>query len=237
VGSRFDTTQWSVVLTARQRSEPGAEEALAQLCEAYWLPLYAFVRRQVGDAEQARDLTQAYFLKLFEKDFLDDVEPAAGRFRSFLLASMKHFLINEWKSERTVRRGGKTKLLSLDFDDAEGRFRSDPVDEETPERIYEARWARAVLERTTDALRREFASGARAEHFERLAPLLTGGKTAQSYAEIAGELGVSESAIKMTVHRMRRRFGDLLRAEIGRTVSDPDDVDAEIRYLFEVLNR
>jgi RNA polymerase sigma-70 factor (ECF subfamily) len=237
VSSRFDTTQWSVVLAARRRSEPGGEEALARLCEAYWFPLYAFVRRQGYRADEARDLTQAYFLKLFEKDFLDDVAPEAGRFRSFLLASMKHFLINEWKKERTAKRGGEARILSLEFDDAERWLRSEPADHDTPESQYERRWARVVLQLTTELLRQEFAKASRAEEFRRLEPLLVGGSATGTYAEIAKDLGRSVSAIKMAVSRMRRRFGELLRVEIGRTLTDPEEIDAEIRYLFQALRR
>ena len=237
MSDRFQTTQWSLVLAAQRRGDRDAEQALAQLCEDYWFPLYAFVRRQGHDSEAARDLTQAYFVKLLEKDYLSDVDREAGRFRSFLLASIKHFLINEWKAERAAKRGGSQAPVSLDFDEAEGRFRTEPVGGETPERSFERRWARVVLQRTNAALREEFVASGKRAQFDRLAPILTGSQATQSYAEIARALDQTEAAVKMAVHRVRRRFGELLRIEIGRTVADPSDVDAEIRYLFDALQR
>ncbi len=235
--TKFQTTPWSLILAARRRDEPGAERALARLCESYWFPLYAFVRRRGHGAEEARDLTQAYFLKLLEKDYLGDVDRGAGRFRSFLLVSMKHFLANEWKAGRAAKRGGGKSPVSLDMDGAEDRFLAEPCESETPESVFERRWARVVLQRTTEALRREFESAGKRERFERLAPLLTGGSVDGSYAQIARELGQSESAVKMAVHRLRSRFGELLKQEIGVTVTDPADVEAEIRYLFDALER
>ena len=233
--ARFDTTQWSVILAAKQRSEPGADEALARLCEAYWFPLYAFVRRKVRDAEQARDLTQAYFVKLLEKDYLDSVHPEGGRFRSFLLASVKHFLLNEWKAERTQRRGGHATILSLDLDDAENRFLEEPADDENPERLFARRWARTALERTMKRMRSEHDADGKLTEYEALAPFLTAGGSGRSYADVGRRLERSEAAVKMAVHRMRRRFGELLRMEIGRTVTEPEEIDTEIRHLFDAL--
>jgi len=224
-----------MVVAAQRRNDPGGERALARLCEAYWYPLYAFVRRQGRDPDEARDLTQGYFLKLLEKDFLDDVDQSSGRFRSFLLKSLQHFIINEWKAARAIKRGGGKPLLSLDLDGAERQFRAEHSDSETPEIAFERRWARLILDRTMSQLRDDFSRSGKLDYFQRIAPFLTGATQGQPYAEIAREFELSESGVKMSVQRARRRYGELLRKEVSRTLADDDDVDAELRYLFEAL--
>jgi len=232
---RFATTRWSLVLDARGRDAPTSEKALAELCESYWFPLYAFVRRQGHDPADAADLTQAYFAKLLEKDYLQDVRPEAGRFRSFLLASLKHFLYNEWDRRKALKRGGHLRMISLDASDAETRFSIQPVETLTPEDLYEQHWALAVLERTLNRLEEETPRDKRAR-LESLRPFLIGGEADRSYRQVAEELEISEGGVKVAVHRLRRRFGALLRQEIEHTVADPAQVDDEIRHLLESLS-
>jgi len=234
-GRRFATTRWSLVLDARGDSPDSSARALAELCESYWYPLYAFVRRQGHRPEDAADLTQAYFAKLLEKGYLKDVRPEAGRFRSFLLASLKHFLCNEWDRQMAQKRGGHIRKISLDAAGAESRYSIEPADHLTPEDLYERRWALTVLERTLDRLAEETPESKRFR-FDKIRPFLIGNESATTYREVAAELGMSESGIKVAVHRLRRRFGVILRQEIGQTVADPQDVDDEIRHLLERLS-
>ena len=234
-GRRFATTRWSLVLDARDGKSHDSNKALAELCESYWFPLYAFVRRQGHDADDAADLTQAYFAKLLEKDYLQDVRPEAGRFRSFLLASLKHFLYNEWDRQKAQKRGGHVQKISLDAQLAENRYGIEPVEHLTPEDLYEQHWALIVLDRTLLKLAEETPESKRFR-FEKLRPFLIGEQTDITYRQLAEELGMSESGIKVAVHRLRRRFGTALRQEIGHTVAHPEEVDDEIRHLLECLN-
>jgi RNA polymerase sigma-70 factor (ECF subfamily) len=201
----------------------------------YWYPLYAYVRRWGYDADQAQDLTQEFFVRLLEKHYLRAADPTRGRFRSFLLASLKHFLSNERDRAGAVKRGGRTTVLPLEFENAEGRYSREPPDADTPETIYERRWALTLLERTLARLRREFDAAGKQTLFARLEGHLTGEQETLPYADLGAELGMSEGAIKVTVHRLRRRFGALLREEISETVSEPSQVDDEIRELFRAL--
>lgn len=232
---RFVTTRWSQVLAAGQGRESDGAQALAELCEAYWYPLYSFVRRWGNDADHAQDLTQEFFARLLEKHYLRDADPARGRFRSFLLASLRHFLSNERDRAGAVKRGGRVAVLSLEMEGAEGRYSLEPPDTETPERVFERQWALTLLERTQARMRREFEDAGKGELLGRLEGYLTGDQETLPYSELAVELNMSEGAIKVAVHRLRRRFGALLRAEIGETVSDPAQIDDEIRELFRVL--
>jgi RNA polymerase sigma-70 factor (ECF subfamily) len=234
-GRRFATTRWSLVLDARDGETHSSEEALAELCESYWFPLYAFVRRQGHGPEDAADLTQAYFAKLLEKEYLQDVRPEAGRFRSFLLASLKHFLYNEWDRRRAQKRGGHVQKISLDTQLAENRYSLEPVERLTPEDLYEQHWALTVLERALSQLARETPESKRLR-FEKLRPFLIGEETDLTYRQIAEDLGMSESGVKVAVHRLRRRFGVALRQEIEHTVVDPQEVDDEIHHLLECLS-
>jgi RNA polymerase sigma-70 factor (ECF subfamily) len=235
-GSRhFATTHWSQVLAAGQASTVHSREALARLCESYWYPLYAYVRRWGYDADQAQDLTQEFFAKLLEKHYLRAADPARGRFRSFLLASLKHFLSNERDRVGAAKRGGRATVVPLEFENAEGRYSREPADAETPETVYERRWAMTLLERTLLRLRREFEAAGKQVLFARLEGHLTGDQETLPYADLCVELNMSEGAIKVAMHRLRRRFGALLREEIGETVADPGEVDDEIRELFRAL--
>lgn len=231
----FATTRWSIVLAAGRDSSPEAKTALATLCETYWFPLYAFVRRQGYDAQDAQDLTQGFFTRLLEKKDLRDVQRERGKFRSFLLASMKHFLMNEWDRTQAQKRGGGQRMLSVDFDEAESRLRLEPSHEQTPEVIFEKQWALTLLDRVWAVLREEFVRAHKAEQFDRLHVYLTGEKSAVTYAEVAEELRISEAAVKMAVSRLRRRFHDRLRKEIVQTVATEDEVDDEIRALIDAL--
>lgn len=235
MGNRFHTTSWSLVLQARGGSEEEAREALGSLCDAYWYPLYSFVRYQGYTADQAADLVQGFFTMLLEKDYLSDADPDAGRFRSFLLTSLKHYISNERDKERAIKRGGDVCKMSLDAEEAEGRFRLEPPDERTPEHIYERRWAFTVVDRVLDALREERTVAGKGDEFAMLKGYLNGEEPHVSYREAAEQLGSSEGAVKVAVHRLRTRFGALLRKEIQQTVVDPDEVSDEIRYLLEVI--
>jgi RNA polymerase sigma-70 factor (ECF subfamily) len=232
---QFATTRWSQVLAAGQVHTGDSREALARLCESYWYPLYAYVRRWGHDADQAQDLTQEFFARLLEKHYLRAADPARGRFRSFLLASLKHFLSNERDRVGAAKRGGRATVVPLELETAEGRYRRELADAETPETIYERRWALVLLERSLARLRREFEAAGKQTLFARLEGHLTGDQQTVPYADLCAELGMSEGAIKVAVHRLRRRFGALLREEISETVSDPAEVDDEIRELFRAL--
>ena len=231
----FVTTRWSRVLAARDGSEAEARQALEKLFQAYWLPLFAFVRRQGHDPDTASDLTQAYFTTLLEKDFLKAVEPSAGRFRSFLLASLKHFLSHERDKERALKRGGGARFFSLDAQAAEAQLGREPAEGLTPEEIFEQQWALTVLERALERLRAASAQAGSEVLFERLRPYLTGETSRIPHREVAAELRMSEGAVRTAVHRLRKRFGAMLRAEIGDTVADPTEADDEIRYLLSVI--
>jgi len=233
---QFATTRWSVVLAAGEGGTPGSREALARLCEIYWYPLYAFVRRWGHTADDAQDLTQEFFARLLEKHYLGDVRRERGRFRSFLLASLKHFLLNERDRVLAQKRGGGRVLLPLEGDTAEGRYRLEPCEPSTPETIFERRWALTLLDRVLTHLRDEYAASDRRPLFEALRGLLTGQADTPRYAELAVRLAMTEGAVKVAVHRLRRRFGALLREEIADTVADAGDIDDEIRYLFKVLD-
>jgi RNA polymerase sigma-70 factor (ECF subfamily) len=208
---------------------------LARLFETYWPPVYAFIRRKGHSAVDAEDLTQAYFARFFEKDYLADFRPEAGRFRTFLRASVSHFLANEWDRERAQKRGGGQVPVSIDAATAEERLRLEPVDRLTPEAIFERQWAAAVLARCLNLLRDEQAAAGGQDRFERLKSFLGGDGASSGYEALAGELGLTESAVRVAVHRLRKRFCAVLREEVGRTVRLPADVDAEIRWLLETV--
>lgn len=233
----FATTRWTLVLAAGRQGSAASEQALAYLCEAYWYPLYAFVRRSGHPAEDARDLTQAFFATLLEKNYLGAADPERGHFRSFLLTAVKHFLSKQRERERAQKRGGGRPLLPLDFAKGEERYRREPTHEVTAERLYEQHWAIAVIERVLDQLRERYRQAGNEALFERLKDHLTGQETGRSYREIAGDLGVSEATYKMSVHRARRRFREMLLAEIAQTVETPADVESELRDLFQAVRK
>jgi len=234
MSARFATTQWSLVLAARDETGTQAEQALATLCERYWLPLFSFVRRQGNGADDAADLTQAFFCYLLASDVLQQVEPSAGRFRSFLLASLRHFLGHEREKARTQKRGGQARTLSFDAADADARYRLEPVDELTPEEVFEHRWALTVLERSVARLRDELDEAGKLR-FDRLRPHLLGERPVVPYSQVAAELATTEGAVRNTIYRLRRRLGDQIRLEIADTVSTPEEVDDELRHLLAVV--
>jgi RNA polymerase sigma-70 factor (ECF subfamily) len=233
--SRFATTHWSIVLAARDPVQPHSREALSALCLTYWYPLYAFVRRRGHDAEEARDLTQAFFLRLLEKDYLRVVDRARGKFRSFLLAAFEHFLHNEYDRARAQKRGGGRKLLSLDFTVAEDRYAVEPAHSKTPDKLFERRWALTLLDCVLARLEQEWKDAGKQEVFERLRPCLLDEPQSLPYATLAEELNISPAAVKMAAHRLRKRYRALLREEIARTVENPEQVDDEIAGLFAAL--
>lgn len=232
---QFTSTHWSVVLLAGQRATPQGDEALAKLCQTYWYPLYAYVRRQGVEPHDAQDLTQEFFARLLAKNYLGQVRREKGKFRSFLLASLKHFLANEWDRARAQKRGGGKTIVSLDDPSVETRYGLEPADVLTAEKIYERRWALTLLDQVLAGLRDEYARSGRAGVFEQLKEFLTGGKGSVSYAEVAERLRMTEGAVKVAVHRLRRRYRELLRAEVAHTVASPGEIDDEIRHLFAAL--
>jgi RNA polymerase sigma-70 factor (ECF subfamily) len=232
---RWATTSWTQVLAARDAPSSESRLALEALCRVYWYPLYAFVRRQGEGPEDARDLTQAYFAQLLEKGYLDDYDPSRGRFRVFLMASMRNFLSKEREKARAWKRGGRAGVVPLDEVDPEGRYRHEPVDRLDPEQVFERRWALTLLERVLDRLREEQVAAGREKEFGRLKGLLTGEQPKVPYRDVAAELGTSEAAVKASVHRLRQRFGTLLREAIAETVASPQEVDDEVRHLLGTI--
>jgi DNA-directed RNA polymerase specialized sigma24 family protein len=232
----FATTRWTVVMAAGGTDSPTACAALEALCAGYWYPLYVYVRRQGHGPHDAQDLTQAFFARLLEKNYLADVQREKGRFRSFLLASLKHFLANEWDRERALKRGGGRRLIALDDDSAESRYKLEPKDELSADKIFERRWALTLLDKVLSQLRAEYEHGGKAEAFEILKPYLSAGRTSVPYAHAGEKLRMNEGAVKVAVHRLRKRYRELLRAEIAQTVSTASEIEAEIRYLFAALS-
>jgi RNA polymerase sigma-70 factor (ECF subfamily) len=232
----FATTHWSQVLAAGDDSSPQAAAALAQLCQTYWYPLYAFVRRQGFDTEAAQDLTQEFFARLLDKNFIANASQEKGRFRSFLLVALKRFLINEWERSRAQKRGGGQAVLSLDTELAEVRYGLEPVDEMTADRIFERRWALALLEEVLEALRCEYDAAGKVALFDALKIFLYGEKSAESQAAIAARFEMTEGAVRAAVHRLRGRYRDRLREFVGRTVANPSEIEPELRHLLAVLS-
>lgn len=232
---RFATTQWSLIQNAADSSNPAFREAMAELCRTYWSPVYTYVRYRGNDAESARELTQGFFAQLLEKKYVQDAQRGRGRFRSFLLTSVQHYLANENDRVQAQKRGGGMTLLQLDFDTVESTLSVEPVEQETPETVFEKRWAASVLKRTMEQLALEMGQAGKQETFRRLRPLLAGEALETPYREIAAELEITEGAVKVTVHRLRKKFGKLLRQEVSRTLSDPTSLDEEMRFLQGVL--
>lgn len=233
----FETTRWSTVLAASSQSTGRAPEALATLCQTYWYPLYTYLRRRGHNTEDAEDLTQGFFTHLFEKGTLRAADPERGRFRSFLLASLQHYVSNERARARTEKRGGSTVFLPLQLDNAEGRYSREPPDERTPETLFDQRWALTVLDRVTATLRDEFRRRGKEAVLDGLKDHLIGDAERLSYREVGARLGLSEVAARVAVCRLRWRFGELLRRQIGETVANPQDIEDEIRYLMRAVAR
>ena len=233
---QFATTQWSQVLAVKGGSTPQARAALESLCQAYWYPLYVYVRRRGYDPDEATDLTQAFFEHVLETDLLQIADPERGRFRSFLLTSLKNFLSHERERAAALKRGGDAVTLSLDASEAETRFNLEPQDELTPDVLYERRWALTLMERAMGALERESQGGEHPERFPELKKYLTGSEPHIPYSEVAEALDMSEGAVRVAIHRLRKRYGELLRQEIADTLSRQDDVDDELRHLLTVVS-
>jgi len=232
----FVTTHWSVVLNAGREQTPQAQDALEKLCQTYWRPLYAYVRRRGYSPDDAADLTQGFFARLLERRWLERADEKRGRFRSFLLATLSNFIANEWDKATTQKRGGG-RILSLQRDVAESDGGSEPADRLTPEQIFEWRWALALLDQVMNRLSDEFAQNGKTELFEAIKPCLLGERNVQPYAALASRMGMTEGSVKVTVHRLRQRYRQLLRDEIAHTVATPEEVEEEMRYLFAVLAR
>jgi RNA polymerase sigma factor (sigma-70 family) len=232
---QFPTTRWTLVTAAGDPHRKEAKSALVSLCENYWYPLYAYLRRRGFPSDQAQDLTQEFFIRLLEGRYLDRADPEKGRFRSFLLSSLKFFAADEEDRQRAHKRGGGV-VVPLEFSSGEERYQREPAHDETPERIFEQRWALSVIDRVVEKLRNEFVQHGRPEHFERLKVFLLGQSDAQ-YAALAREMNTSEGALKVAIHRLRKRYRELLRQEIADTVADPAEVESELRYLAAVLTR
>jgi RNA polymerase sigma-70 factor (ECF subfamily) len=232
----FATTHWSVVLGAAQSDAQHSVEALEKLCRSYWYPIYSFIRRRGHDPEAARDLTQEFFSRLLEKNYLLSVDASKGRFRSFLLAAVTNFLSNEWDRAHRLKRGGGCAIFSLDAVAAEDRYLLEPVCELTPERVFEQRWVDTLLETVLTRLRQECRAQGQGERFEQLKGYLVEDGQSVAFAEMAERLQVTEASVKGVVRRLRERYREIFREEIANTVADPQEVEPEIRHLLRVLS-
>jgi RNA polymerase sigma-70 factor (ECF subfamily) len=232
----FATTHWSVVLKAGQSDTPRGRDALAKLCQTYWFPLYAHVRRRGHSPEDAKDLTQGFFVRLIEHQTLANADPNQGRFRSFMRGAMNHFLADERAKEQTLKRGGGHVPFSLDLAAAEERFDLEPADDASPDKIFDKQWAEALLGAVLSQLAEEFRRDGKAELFEALKLTLNGPRESQPYSALAVSLRMNEGAVKMAVHRLRKRYRALLQAEIENTVASPEQAKEEMRHLFAVLS-
>lgn len=231
----FVTTHWTVVLAAGRRSTPEADVALEELCRTYWYPLYAYVRRQGRSREDAEDLVQGFFARFLEKNYLEGLSSDKGRFRAFLLAALKHFLANEWDRAKSQKRGGGAVPLSLDWQDADHRYQIDPADALSPDKLYDRAWAVTLLERVITRLQEQCAAEGQGTLFQELKTFLTVGKGSIPYGETAAKLKMTEGAVRVAVHRLRRRYRQLLREEISQTLSNPEQVQDEIQSLFSAF--
>ena len=234
---RFPTTRWSVVLLSAQRQVPGCQEALGELYRIYWYPLYAYIRHRGHTPEEAQDLTQGFFLHLLEHKTLARADPLKGKFRSFLLGSLQNYLLMEAERARCLKRGGGVEFVPLDIQDAEEHYRREPVDALTPEKVFAARWALALLEEAMNRLRQQYAGRHEIAMVEELKAFLDleNSKDPPSYEQAAASLRVSVGAVKSLIYRLRKQYAALVREEIDRTVSDPSEVGAEIHELCEAL--
>ena len=237
LSSQFMTTHWSVVLSAGLDSSPAAQVAMEQLCRIYWYPLYAHVRRRGHDRHNAEDLTQEFFARLLDQQWLNSVAPEKGRFRTFLLVALDHFLANEWRKGQALKRGGGRAKVSLDeTQSGEERFSREVTSQAAPERAFDKLWATTVLDQAMTRLQQEFSVRGKAAHFEDWKVFLSREATAQDCQASSQRLGMSVGAVTVAVHRFRSRYGDLLRETVAQTVAQAADVDEELRYLFELLN-
>ena len=231
----FTTTRWSLILEAADTHSPHAREALQDLCQRYWYPLYAYVRRRGYDPEEAKDLTQGFFAQLLSKSYIKAADPSRGKFRSFLLTSLKNFLANEWDRARAQKRGGGIAPLSLDFEQGENSFQVEAASYTSPDKVYEQRWALTLIEQTLARLAEEMEETDRSSRFNALKPFLTGETSGVRYRDVARGLGMTEGAVKVAIHRLRQRFGALLREQVGQTVGEAAQIDEEIHYLLSAV--
>lgn len=234
-GDYFVTTRWTVVVSAGRKSSPQSDRALGELCQIYWYPLYAYVRGRGRTKEDAEDLVQAFFARFLEKNYLEGLAAERGRFRAFLLAALKHFLANEWDKTRRQKRGGGAQHLSLDWQEADKRFHLEPMHNASPDVIYDREWALALLERVIERLKGECAAEGKADIFERTKGYLMLNAETIPYPEAAGHLKIDQGALRVAVHRLRKRYRELLRSEIAETLADPTQVAEELRSLQEAL--
>lgn len=231
----FPTTSWSLVLAAKQGPAEVSREALEKLCEGYWYPVYAYIRSRGNSPDDARDLTQEFFFRLLDKDYLAAIDTPRGRFRWFLQGAIKNFLANEYDARQAQKRGGGRVIQSLDAERAEQAYRLEPADQLTPEKIFDRRWGLLLLNRVMDRMSQEHEKSGRSDHFARLKQYLVGDDDAISYRDAAQALGATEGAVKVAVHRLRRRFAEVLRAEIAETVVDAGEIDGELMFLMGAL--
>jgi RNA polymerase sigma factor (sigma-70 family) len=233
--SRFSTTHWSVVLAAGDFDAAKSREAMERLCRTYWFPLYSYLRRRGYQTHEAEDCTQAFFAALLQRHGIERADPHQGKFRSFLLSCLNHFLADEHDRAAAAKRGGGREIISLDIEDAETRYGLEPAHDLTPEKLFEKSWSLTILGNAMSRLKAEFAEGGRQGLFESLKPHLPAGKGPTSYKDLAARLGMTEAAVKVAVHRLRGRYRQLVREEIAQTVSTPQQMDEEIRDLFAAL--
>jgi RNA polymerase sigma factor (sigma-70 family) len=236
-GGQFHTTRWTLVLISAQSQVEGGKTALAELCRLYWYPLYAFARRRGRSPHDAQDLTQGFFMHLLEHRALTQVDRLKGKFRSFLLASFQNYLANELQRTRSLKRGGKNLIISLDWEEGETRYRLEPADYLTAEKIYEARWAMTLLHHVLAQLHKQYIAQGKAAIFEELQPFVRLGDASRvpSYEEVAIKMNIGVPAVKTLIHRLRKQYTTILREEVGRTVSDPAEIDVEIHSLCDAL--
>ena len=232
----FVTTHWSVVLAARAPDAPQAAAALAELCRTYWYPLYAFVRRKGHSPPDAQDLTQAFFARLLEKNYVAQADRERGRFRTYLLAALSHFLADEWDKTQRLKRGGGLEIISFDAASAEERYRLEPVEQFDAAKLYERRWVTTLFDKVLARMEEEFRDSGKGRLFEGLKSSLIAEDSGVSYAQLGAPLGLKEDAVKQAVHRMRRRYRELFREEIAQTVVGPGEVEDELKHLFAVLS-
>jgi RNA polymerase sigma factor (sigma-70 family) len=232
----FATTHWTTVITAGSHKPLEASAALESLCQRYWRPIYTFIRSRGHTPDNAQDLTQEFFARFLDGQLLRSADSAKGKFRTLLLTAVTRFLVNEWERSQTQKRGGGVSHISIDEMLAEERNVSEPTDRATPEVLFEKRWAETLLETVLLRLKREFQLNGQSERFDFLKPFLAWDKHARPVAEISARLGLSEAAVHSAVHRLRHRYGELLRDEIAQTIADPAEIDEELRYLVRVLS-
>ena len=234
----FVTTRWSVVLAAAAGTDTTrAQDALAHLCQSYWYPLYAYARRRGCSPPDAQDLTQEFFARLLKGNWVAQADQQRGRFRSFLLSAMKHFMANEWNKAHAQKRGAHPLIVSLNDDSAEGRYQLEPADTATPESLFERGWALTLLRDVLARLEEEYRREGKQPWMDAMRPSLTSDRGSLDYAALAQKLGMTENAARVAVHRLRHRYRHLIRAEVAATVASPDEVDQEMRYLFQILAR